>query len=71
MCESMKISILPAESSFYLYKIPCRLVWSRKVDKDDYGSITTRRCGVQFEELTSQGASQLKHFIQNYATDNT
>jgi hypothetical protein len=31
MCESMKISILPAEDSFYLYKIPCRFVWNRKV----------------------------------------
>ena len=71
MCESMKISILPAENSFYLYKIPCRLVWSRRSEKDHYSSITTRRCGVQFEELTPQGVSQLEHFIQNYATGDT
>ena len=67
MCESMKISILPSEDSFYLYKIPCRLVWSRKVEKDHHDPITTRHCGVRFEALTPQGVSQLEHFIQNYA----
>jgi c-di-GMP-binding flagellar brake protein YcgR len=71
MCESMKISILPAENSNYLYKIPCRFVWNRKVEKDHYSSITTRRCGVQFQELTPQEVSQLEHFIQNYATGDT
>ena len=71
MCESMKISILPSENSFYLYMIPCRLVWSRKVDKEQHNSITTRHCGVRFEELTPQGVSQLEHFIQNYATRDT
>jgi c-di-GMP-binding flagellar brake protein YcgR len=71
MCESMKISILPAENSFYLYKIPCKMVWNREVEKDHNSSLTTRRCGVQFDELTPHEVSQLEHFIQNYATGDT
>lgn len=66
MCQSMRISILPGETSFYLYNMPCKLVWSRKGDKEDYRSITTKRCGVKFEELTPQEGSQLEHFIQNF-----
>ena len=66
MCESMKISILPEDSSIYLYKIPCRSVWNHKDEKDHSSSLTTRRCGVQFEELTPHEMSELGHFIQNH-----
>ena len=71
MCESMKISILPAETSVYLYKIPCRSVWNRKDEKDHFSSITTMRCGVQFEKLTPREMSQLEDFIQSYVTSDT
>ncbi len=69
--ESAKLSILPAEDSSYLYKIPCRAVWDRKVNENHFSSISMRRCGVQFGELTPYQKAQLEQFIQDHTTGET
>jgi hypothetical protein len=71
MGESAKLSILPAGDSSYLYKIPCRAVWDRKVNENHFSSISMRRCGVQFGELTPYQKAQLEQFIQDHTTGET
>jgi hypothetical protein len=69
--ESGKLSILPANDSFYLYKIQCKSVWDCRTGKDLYSSIGMRRCGVRFGELTQSQIAQLEYFIHNHVTDET
>jgi hypothetical protein len=46
--------------------IPCRVVYEHEIDSLDE-SAATKRCGIQFKDLTPIQRFQLEHFIQNYA----
>lgn len=67
--ESGRLSILPANDSFYLYKIQCKPVWDCRIGEDLYSSMSMRRCGVRFGELTPDQKAQLKYFIEQHTTD--
>ncbi|UCD88214.1 MAG: PilZ domain-containing protein [Desulfobacterales bacterium] len=67
--ESAQLSILPAQNLFYLYHTPCKYVWDSKASKDHYSSITMRRCGVQFGELTPEQIRLVEYFIKNYTIE--
>jgi c-di-GMP-binding flagellar brake protein YcgR len=47
----------------YLEKLPCRIVYDHPLETD-VPSLKTRRCGLQFGELTPSQRSQLDYFIQ-------
>ena len=62
------INIYLTEANFYLEKVPIKTILDFKIpDKSASSSITMRRCGLQFEDLTHDQASQLKFFVENYS----
>ena len=65
--ESFELEIFLTDHSFYLESIPVIGVSDFQIsDEVLFSSITTRRHGVQFGELTHYQISQLEYFIQNY-----
>jgi hypothetical protein len=58
------------EANFYLEKVSVKTILDFKIpDKSASSSITMRRCGLQFEDLTHDQASQLEFFVENYSMD--
>ena len=66
--RSSELSIMLADSSFYLHKLPIKPVSDFETAKMPSGSMTPRRFRVQFKELTDKQGSQLKYFIRNHTT---
>lgn len=66
LAESAELSIFSPDNNFYLFTIPCRVISDLKLYKENPGTMTMRRCGVQFQDLTDQQASQIDYFIRNY-----
>jgi c-di-GMP-binding flagellar brake protein YcgR len=67
--ESGKLSILPDNDSFYLYKIQCKSVWDCRTGKDLHSFIGMRRCGVRFGELTPDQKARLEYFIEQHTSE--
>jgi hypothetical protein len=51
----------------YLNKIPCKIVYELSDPFECGLDIKTRRCGVQFGELSKNQVYQLQFLIENYA----
>jgi hypothetical protein len=66
--ESFELDIFLAGNSFYLYKVSYETISDFETKGVPLRSPTMRRCSVQFGQLTHHQISQLKHFIENYAT---
>ena len=64
-----ELDIVLPDGGVYLNKLPCRTI--SDFDTDDGTSIkfATRRCGVEFGDLTDDQRSALNHFIQHYTAD--
>ncbi len=69
--ELSELDILITDNGFRLNKLPYRTVSSIETYESPFGSMSKRRCGVQFGGLTQRQISQLKQFIQNYASSDT
>jgi hypothetical protein len=66
--NELYLHIFLTEANFYLEKVPIKTILDFKIpDKSASSSITMRRCGLQFEDLTHDQASQLKFFVENYS----
>ncbi len=65
---SHKLKIFLTEGDFYLNDVFFETVTDFGTYQIPFTSITMRRSGVQFGELTHNQMSQLKHFIHNHAT---
>ena len=63
---SLELGIFLADNSFRLRKIPFETISDLEIKKGPFNSITMRRSGVQFGELTPNQISQLKYFIRNH-----
>jgi hypothetical protein len=63
---SVQLSIFLAKDRFHLRTIPFETIWDAETNEVPFSSITMRRRGVQFGELTPNQISQLKCLIQNY-----
>jgi hypothetical protein len=66
LSELAELGIYFPDNDFYLFKVPCKIISDLRLYKNHPSPITTRRCGVQFRELTHSQVSQLQHFILNY-----
>jgi hypothetical protein len=64
-----QIDIFLVGTEFHLYKVQCKVIYSidahvpkinNKLDK----IFTTKRCGVQFEQLTKDYSALLKFFLK-------
>ena len=66
------IKIFGSNDSFiHLDKVHCRIVYDRKVPKRSCEQMSTRRCGVEFENLSVEQLSILQAFIDHFAFDKT
>ncbi len=64
---SAELDIYLAGKSFYLGKVPFETIWDAEIPNlSPSTSITTRRRGVQFGELTQDQVGQLRYFIRNH-----
>jgi hypothetical protein len=68
---SYRLKIFLAEGDFYLNDVLFETVTDFGTYHIPFTSITMRRSGVQFAELTHHQMSQLKHFIHHHTMDNT
>jgi len=50
-------------------KVQCRIVYDLEVPEGSWEQISTRRCGVEFENLSAKHTSLLQEFIDNFAID--
>jgi c-di-GMP-binding flagellar brake protein YcgR len=53
----------------HLDRVQCRIVYEHEVPEGSWEQISTRRCGVEFENLSVKHMSQLQEFIDNFAVD--
>jgi len=67
--QPSELEILWADCSFRLDKIPFETISDFKTANEvAYSFTTTRRCGVEFGELTLNQVSELEYFTQKYTT---
>jgi hypothetical protein len=66
--RSYELDILLAEHSFHLTKIPFETIWDQEAEQLPSSTLSMRRCGVQFGELTRNQKSQLEYFVWHYTT---
>jgi len=65
---SLELSIFLAGNRFHLRSIPFETISDAETNEVPFSSITMKRSGVQFGELTPDQISQLKYFIRNHTT---
>ena len=66
---SCDLGISLANIGFYLGKLPFETISDFKTANEvAYSFTTTRRCGVEFGELTLNQVSELEYFTQKYTT---
>jgi len=64
---SFELLILLANTNFHIDKVPFETISDFKIANEvPFSSITMRRRGVQFGNLTDKQISQLDYFIRNY-----
>ena len=72
--NSMQVDIFLPGNVFHLYNVPCKMVYDIEIHiphvNNKYVKIlTTKRCGVQFENLSEEDLSQLELFLKTHTTD--
>ena len=55
----------------HMAKIQCRIIYDREVPEGSWEQISTRRCGVEFKNLSVKHLSMLQDFIDHFASDET
>ncbi|UCD87489.1 MAG: PilZ domain-containing protein [Desulfobacterales bacterium] len=65
---TFELSILFAQDSFHLTKIPFKTISDQEAKEVPSNTLTMRRSGLQFGELTPSQISQLQYFIRNCTT---
>jgi c-di-GMP-binding flagellar brake protein YcgR len=66
--RSSHIDILLTDGSFCLNKVPVQTISDFETDAETSIGLETRRCSVQFGDLTDNQKSDLRYFIQTYAS---
>ena len=67
--KSFEVDMFLSNTDFYLERVPCEMISEAKIPRSPFGSLSIRKCSVQFGELTPNQMSQLEYFIQNHATE--
>lgn len=62
LTDRLNVDIFSSSKTFEMFNVPCRLVydWPVKQNKGFLETIETRRCGLEFIELTQQQADQIE-----------
>jgi c-di-GMP-binding flagellar brake protein YcgR len=67
--RSSHIDILLTDGSFCLNKVPVQTIADFEIDSEtSILGLETRRCGVQFGDLTDNQKSEVRYFIQTHVT---
>jgi hypothetical protein len=66
--RSSELDILLTDGSFYLNKVPLKTVSDVELEGDPTSGLSTRRCCVQFGDLTNDQKSDLRYFIRSYTS---
>ena len=64
------IDIFLSSHSFYLPRIPSKIIYDTKI-VEKFQNVETRRCGVQFRDLTEEQAANLELLLKNHTTGTT
>ena len=62
--ELYELDIFLIDQDFHLEQVPFKTVWDLATEENPFSSITMRRCGVQFGQMTHTQMSQLEYFVQ-------
>ena len=52
-------------------KVDCTIIYDQEIPNGSWEQLTTRRCGVRFENLTIRQKSMLQDFIEHFAFDDS
>ena len=67
--EKVEVDIFSASNGLHMARIPCRVAYDVKVGSyPSFESLETRRCGLQFSELSMQQIGAISNFITSFAT---
>jgi c-di-GMP-binding flagellar brake protein YcgR len=69
-CSEMKI-FGSNERFIHIDKVPCRIVHDQEIPEYSWAQISTRRCGVEFQELSVKQLTMLQDFIDHFASNET
>jgi hypothetical protein len=69
--ELYELDIFFIGQDFYLEQVPFRAVWDLATKENPFSSITMRRAGVKFGDLTHSQLSRLEYFIENHSIAKT
>jgi hypothetical protein len=67
-CKPSELDILLTDGSFSLTGLPFKTISDMPLEDEGSLCLATRRCGVQFHDLTDHQRSSLMYFIQAYTT---
>jgi hypothetical protein len=71
--DVLKADIFLVGNVFHLHDIPCKIIYDFEVHVPHVNSsyvkiLTTKRCGLKFNELNKDEYVQLKLFLESYST---
>ena len=66
-----QVDVFMTGHKFHLYKVPCRVIYDIEIQAPPVNShnvktFSTKRCGIQFLQLSEQDRAQLEFFIETY-----
>lgn len=68
--SEVEVDIFSQSKEFHWPKIPCKVVYDRRVEKyPSFEGIETRRCGLKFTNLSKRQLTQLNFFLANFPQD--
>jgi hypothetical protein len=53
---------------FLLRSVPCRVVYDIEIEKPTFNGIKTRRCGLEFAQLTDRQCERLMVLLNHYVS---
>jgi len=67
-CSAIKI-FGSNDRFIHLDRVQCRIVYDHEIPEGSWEQISTRRCGVEFENLSLKHLSTLKEFLDTFSFD--
>lgn len=64
-----ELAICSGGKDFFLYNVPCKILFDSKAYENHPSPISMRRCGVRFGELQSKHTTEIDYFIRNHTWD--
>jgi hypothetical protein len=70
--ECSGIKIFGSNGRFiHVEKVDCTIIYDQEIPNGSWEQLSTRRCGVRFENMTIRQQSMLQDFIDHFSFDDT